>query len=472
MAVETQHSVLNPQSYSRFDRVVIGVMALLIALIGATILLGDRVGVQIAQVAPLGKASSTSPITIRFGEAMDHDSVTERFSTDPPLRGVFSWSGTTMSFRAAEALKPGSAYTVSLKPGAVSDTGRELLSEYRYSFTVQSPRVAYLYPADGVPQNVWMVDPADPENPQQITFSPTGLYDFSVSPDGTKIAFSENNPLYGTNDIKLIDIASGALEQLTNCQQAACTTPSWRPDGRMIAYERIEFDDQFGNSPPRIWLIDLTTTPATTRPLFQEPQILGYDAQWSGDGNRIALVDRGSASILVYDFTTGKIISIESNAGATGALSPDGKTLLYAALVFQEGGGAHNSLRIASLDTGEFATLVDPSEPVNDQRAQWSPDGQYVAIAREDERVVSGTQIVLVDMESNETTLLTDDPRYANLFFWWDATGTELLVQRFPELDENLQPDPSARPEIWTLDVTSGALEKVATNGFLPRWVP
>ena len=95
------------------------------------------------------QAHSTSPITIRFSEAMDHDSVTAHFHTEPALQGTFSWSGATLNFHPTQALEPGNQYTVYLEPGAQSESGRALLAEYRYSFTVVQPRIAYLYPADG-----------------------------------------------------------------------------------------------------------------------------------------------------------------------------------------------------------------------------------------------------------------------------------------------------------------------------------
>src|SRR5215216_5886410 len=120
---------------TRLDRTVLIVILALLGLIGGTILLGDRVGVQLTQVTPLGEAHSTSPVTIRFNEAMDHESVTSRFRTEPALEGSFTWSGTSMTFQPAEALHPGDTYTVSLEPGALSESGRALLSEYRYSFT-------------------------------------------------------------------------------------------------------------------------------------------------------------------------------------------------------------------------------------------------------------------------------------------------------------------------------------------------
>ena len=342
---------------------------------------------------------------------------------------------------------------------------------------MRQPRIAYLAPADSKTPNLWIVDPNYVELPKfQITDSPTGIEDYAVSPDGQQIAFTENNATSPeTSDIKRIDLETGALEQLTNCQNSVCSRPVWRPDGKMIAYERVENDAQFGNSPPRLWLLDLTTTPATTRPLFQETQILGYQAQWSADGKRLAFVDRSSVAIDIYDLTTDKIVQVNSTAGISGALSPDGKQLIYPDLVAdQSGSGAMlNKLRLFTIDTGAFVSLSDDAAPTDDQRAQWSPDGEQVAIARKDGgSTVGGVQVYLLDVATRQIKLLTDDPRYSNLAFWWNPTGTALVLQRFPELDVHLQPDANALPEIWTLDVKSGESSMVASNGFLPRWVP
>ncbi len=452
---------------------MIGVALLLILLIGGTILLGDRVGVQIARAAPSETAHSTSPITIRFSEAINHDSAAQHFHLDPAVPGSFSWSGAAMTFTPSAAMTPGSQYTVTVAAGALSADGRKLLNDYHYSFNIRLPRVAYLYPADASAPNVWIVDPANPDHPQQITHSPSGIYDFGVSPDGTQIAFAENNATTQTDDIKLIDLDTGALQQLTNCQSAACTTPVWRPDGKMIAYERVDHDPQFGDGPPRIWLIDLTSTPATTRPLFKETQILGYDAQWSADGNRIALVDRSSSSILIYDFTTDKIVSIASTAGTSGALSPDGKTLIYPDLVSDPtgSGGLVTKLRVAQIDTGDFSMLTDAANSDNDQQAEWRPDGRQIAISRQ-AGISDSAQIMIYDRASGQTTPVTTDPRYSNLFFRWDPTGQQIVIQRFPELDANSNPNPNGRPEIWTYDAATQTGHKLVINGFLPRWIP
>lgn len=469
-------------SITRFDRVVAGVVVVILAAIGLTIALGDRVGVTVLRVAPLGEGHSSSPIAITFAEPMDHASVEQRLSTDPPIQGRFSWNGPTVSFQPNAALLPGSSYTVTLDSGARADSGRELLTSHRFSFSVAPLRVAYLYPADGAVQNIWVVDPRTPESAQQITHSPTGIFDFSVSPDGTQVAFSEANALQGTFDIKLLDLETGGLRQLTNCADASCTNPVWNPNGQVIAYERVDYNSDFkgldqaaapiGQSPARVWLIDLQSSPATTRPLFSELQRLGYSPQWSADGKRIALYDRSTIATLVYDQTDGQTYGVPNTSGVPGALSPDGSRLAYTETVLIDGGGSRSTLQVVDLASGSQKQLTSADQEISDSRAQWSPDGKVLAVARQDPTVVRGIQIYFVDPQTGDATLFTKEPRYANALFWYDPTGTQLLVQRFPELGEDMQPDPQARPEIWTFDISSGRGEKIATNGYIPHWIP
>lgn len=460
--------------FSRFDRVVFLAIIALLAGIGLTILLGDRVGVTLRRVSPVGTARSTSRITIQFSEMMNRESVENNFRLEPDRAGTFSWNGDVMVFQPDEPFLPGETIDAVLARGAVSESGREVLSDYRFSFTVRRPRVAYLFPSDDVPQNIWIADPADPNAAEQVTFSPTGIYDFAVSPDGSKIAFAETNTS-GTNDIKLLDLETGSLEQLTNCIDASCTAPVWRPDGNMIVYERVDFNSDLENvgvSPTRLWVLDLTTRPIETRPLFSDLQILGYSAQWSADGSKIALYDRSSVSILIYDFTQGSMVAVESTSGVSGALSPDGKVLVYPEMTSVEGQPFRTHLRLINFETNEQRYLSTPEQGFDDTYAVWRPDGEMLAVTRRDETFARGEQLYLVDPATGDAERLTDDPRYFNGYFSWDAVGAQLVIQRLPLFNENMQPDSSSRPEIWTLDLTDKTMTQVAINGFHPRWVP
>lgn len=461
---------------SRFDRIMGLAVVVILAGIGLTLILGDRVGVTIDRVGPLGEARGTSSITVQFSEAMNRDSVEAHFETTPQLEGDFSWSDRTLIFHPAAPLSPGDSVGVTVRSGAESATGRPLLSDTSFSFNVRQPEVAYLYPATGTPQNIWLANPADPASAHQLTFSPSGIFDYSVSPDGSKIAFSERNSNTGTTDIKLLDLDSGGLTQLTNCVDAACSRPVWRPDGKTIAYERVDFNtdlsNQLGPSPARVWLLDLTAVPTTTRPLMSDLQMVGYGPQWSDDGKTIAYYSTNLSAIVVYNVETGELISVPTGSGNSGALSPDGTRLAYTDIVANDVTGVNSVLKLATLAAGEDTMLTDPAAQVDDGRALWRPDGQTLAIARRDQAVVRGYQVVEMDPATGEVTYLTDDPRYSNMFFYWDPTGQQLVLQRFPELDEQMQPNMNGRPEVWTLDVATDTLTRIAEDGMLPRWVP
>ena len=470
---QTQSSVLSPRSFSRFDRAVVVAIVVLIGAILLTIALGDRVGVTLKRVAPLGTAHSTTAITLQFDEPMDRSTAEQRLRFEPPLTGTITWSGETLSFEPDAPLNPAAEYTVVLEQGARAESGRETVSEFRYSFTVMQPRIAYLYPADNSPQNIWIVDADDPNSAQQLTTSPAGIYDFAVSPDGTKIAFSEYNS-NGTMDIKLLDLDTGALLQLTNCVDSTCSTPVWRPDGGMIVYERIDYNtgvEGVNTSPVRLWTLDMTTYPPPTRPLFSDLQVLGYNAQWSANGRRISLVDRGTSSILIYDFDTGEIVGLPTTTGTYGAFAPDGQSIITSSVLLLEGAQARVKMQLVGLNGGTLLDLSNGEDSIDEKRAQWRPDGSVVAISRDNPDELGGTQIYLVNPTDASAELLTDDPLYASTFFYWNPAGTALAVQRLPLLESGVT-DPLSRPEIWVIDAVTGDGVRLAQNGYLPRWIP
>lgn len=463
---------------SKFDRVVAGVSLSLVGLILLTVLLGDRVGVLVYRAGPLGEgARSTSRILMEFSEPMQRDSVEPLFSTEPELEGSVSWSGNTFVFQPSQPIPPGTDVRVSLARGAVAQSGRVVLSEYRFDFSVRVPRVAFLYPANGTPQNIWVADTANPGNATQLTFSPSGIYDFAVSPDGSQIVFAENNSNNGTRDLKLLTLETGALEQITNCVDASCNTPVWRPDGAQIAYERVELNSDLaeqgiGSSPTRIWTLDLTSRPVQTRPLFSDLQLLGHSPQYSANGERIAMYDTGMGAILINDLTDGSLTAIPTRSGTSGALSPDGTRLAYTEIVLADNAGAYSYLRMANLDNNDVTNISDPPQEIDDQRAVWRPDGRVMAIARRDQSINRGYQIYILDPLTQEIQQITTDNRYTNMFFSYDPTGRYLAVHRFPELDEFGQPNMNGLPEIWMLDTETLQMTMLAENGFLPRWMP
>jgi Tol biopolymer transport system component len=341
-------------------------------------------------------------------------------------------------------------------------------------------RVAFVKDDDGVP-NIWIADVDNPDDAEQLTSADYGVPDYDVSADGRYLAYAVRDINTDTADIRLLDLRTGQERQITNCLQedADCTAPVFRPDGAMIAYQRIALNSALGIGAGvyRIWLIDLNAN--STYPLFDDSQVIGSSPVWSSDGRKLAFFDGANAGIIVYDFDASEaegespIAFIPSMNGATGTLSPDGTKLVFPELIFDQS-MARSYLQVADLTTGLFQVLTAPDEMADDTYAAWNPDGRRIAIARRylDERFTVGPQVYLMDVVDNTLTPLIADPAYAHYFFRWSPDGNELLMQRFPQLTPTGEYNDAGRPQIWTYNMESRELRLIADNAYWPRWVP
>lgn len=456
----------------RFDRLVMITLAGLVLAIGAVALAGDHVGVYVAEGSyePTGTAGGSLPIRVRFSDDMDAGSVAERFHIEPDVPGDLSWAGKgLMIFTPRQPWQAGQTYTVTLDAGAQSARrGAVLKDALTWTFTARLPRAVYIGPSDAFERNLTMTD-LQTGDVYQLTTAEHGIEDFAVSPNGSEIAYSQNNE-DGTGDIWILNVLNNSVRQITNCVDAICHDPAWKPDGAVLAYQREELNSGLGTgvSPARVWLVDLGTL--QTQLLFSDSQILGYDPTWDASGQRIAVFDATLPGIRVHDYVAGSDTVIESMQGVVGDFSPEGNRLVYPVLVAGAlGQQFYTHLELADFDAGTTAPLSgDAATPVEDGAAIWSPDGTQLLVARRylDGRYTPGKQLYLLDPATGEATPLVIDDQYNHAAMHWDASGSRIVFQRFA-----LQ-DPDARPEIWSLDLNTNAIEKVADNAYLPDWVP
>lgn len=337
--------------------------------------------------------------------------------------------------------------------------------------TVSTAQIAYLAPARSS-ANIWLVNPAQPENPQQLTFSATGVFDFAVSKDGNLIAYAEQQPGKSVFELMLLDRRSGSTRQLTNCaaENATCTTPAWRPDGQVLAYERTELNDPMGNV-SRVWLLDLSREPLNTFPLFSQADVLGNDPKWSGDGQKLAFYDAATQAVLVYNFAAAaaeeQLIALPSANGSSGAISPDGTHLVFPELLITTPTRA--IMRLANLITGDFRSLTPQDDETEDRAAAWHPDGQHIVVGRRylDNRFTVGDQLYEVDTLTGELQPLIIDPTYQHSSPAWSPDGSQLVLHRYQIQGANDR----TTPEIWLYDPQAKTLVKLVDDGFYPVWV-
>ncbi len=456
----------------RFDLIVVAVVAALILAIAGVVLAGDQIGVYVAEngYGPTGSVNGSQPVRVRFSDDMAADSVEARFRIAPDIAGDFSWTGQhTLIFTPRQPFAAGQSYTVTIEAGArAARRDAALKDDLTWTFDVQLPRAAFLAPSDAYQRNVLMTDLPTGDT-FQLTTAEHGVEDFAVSPNGNQIAYSRYNP-DGTADLWLRDLLNNTDRQLTQCIDALCHAPAWKPDGTQIAYQREEFNTglDMGLSPSRVWIVDVATL--DTRLLFADSQILGTEPTWSPDGRRIAVFDATVSGIRIHDYEANTDAVIETAQGVVGQFSPDGNRLVYPVLARGLiGQQFYTHLEMADLDTLSRRSISGGDDtPVEDSGAVWSPDGTRLAVARRylDGRYTNGKQIYLLDPDTGEAEPLVVDPAYNHSAIRWDASGRRIVFQRFS------LGGAGARPEIWTVDVETGALEQVADNAFLPAWVP
>lgn len=173
----------------------------------------------------------------------------------------------------------------------------------------------------GVWQNLWRVDAASGEI-RRLTQRDQRLGAFSVSPDGSRVAFTarfENrrNQQY-LSEIFLLDVASGEIRRLTENGSPEGRL-QWAPDGVRLAYEapsQGEWDLRLG----KLWVMDTGSGESRMVSGAFEGNIDAY--AWTPDGREILFgaLHRTDSNLFRLDVASGMVTQVTR---VTGALSPE-----------------------------------------------------------------------------------------------------------------------------------------------------
>ena len=215
-------------------------------------------------------------------------------------------------------------------------------------------------------------------------FQPEGIgavYNIAWAPNGSQLAFVGSKG--GVSDLYLVDIATGALRQLTN-DKYADLQPSFSPDGRTIAFatdrseatnfERLTFGEL------QLATLDVATGQVTVRQGFQRGKHI--NPQFSPDGQNLYFVSDqdGVSDLYRLDLGTSQLYRITRLAtGVSGisasspAISVAQRTGTVMITVFKNQGH-----EIIALEPAQLAGEAVTSTGVNVASAAVLPPGDVV----------------------------------------------------------------------------------------------
>ena len=254
-----------------------GVMLPSLAANGSTIVF--RRGFDLWRIDP-GKDSEARKLEIWQAEDLpDLDSEVRRITGT--VDADFSASGLEIVFKAEGELWV--MDTVLREPNRITHTAR-LEDDPLFS---PDGRHIYFIADDGVESQIWRISRKDPEEfwwrteefvSEQLTFGPEPKRRFSISPDGTRLAW-----VAGSGNLTVADLDAKNPKVLFECWDAP--TFDWSPDGEWIAFAA---QDQNFNRDIYIMPTDGSREPFN---VSRHPDFEG-SPRWSPDGRQLAFTGR------------------------------------------------------------------------------------------------------------------------------------------------------------------------------------
>ena len=429
---------------------------------------------------------ATARIQIQFSQPMDTASLVSHFTVTPDVEGQFYWEGERFVFQPEAPWPSDEQISVELRAGARSTRLLPTLNRTRWQFTVGHPRLVYLWPTEGK-ADLYAQDLVPDATRLALTQSIYGVEDFTISPDGARIAYTAVRGDGGTS-LHLLDLLDESERVVLECpSEASCRAPVFSPDGRWLAFEEHQFGEgQAGRlelERRQIGLVSLDQTAAHVLLDLQGHDVWGPD--WSPTG-LLTYYDEVLKAIVivnVQDLDEPVILQFVPNGlGLMGSWSPEGDVFVIPEIVFTEAGGAGDSegqddgevfyshLYRVELDSGRTVDISPGDEiRVEDAAPVFHPQGELLAFTRKylDEVLwTPGRQIWILDAVTQQAESLTTDPNLNYSALSWSPDGDKLAFMRRSLGDLNIPPD------IGWIDLDSGEETILIQSGFLPAWIP
>jgi len=217
-------------------------------------------------------------------------------------------------------------YLLELETGQVRRLTDSPLDEYGPAWSPDS-RFVYFYRGEQGRFEVFRVDIGEGSTAEQVTALGGYVGNPDISPSGREMLVSWNQGIAGNDyEVFVVDLETSALTQLTD-NDANEYTPTWSPDGSMIAFNSNRDGEQFD-----VWVME-----ASGRKPRKLVDLHAHDyyTSWTPDGQWIAFFsgpDFDSFDAYKVHLKTGEVVRLTEGLGAGKvSFSSDGELMILGA---------------------------------------------------------------------------------------------------------------------------------------------
>ncbi len=275
--------------------------------------------------------------------------------------------------------------------------------------------------------------PGPVESWRQLTVEPFGfgMFEPTISADGSRIAFRTSADLAGANadgsfEVFVADVTTGELVQVTDLPAGtAAFTPLITPDGERVIF-RSAFDVTGGGQADtfELWEADLET--GTFRQVTDNPPNTPvFEPRLSGDGRFVVFTSRidpvgrngdGSLEVFRLDVATGETIQISDNAVALAQhpdVSGDGSRIVWSDRGSYDGTNPEGGLEIWlwDEDAGISSVTRQPGSGLRTELPRIDGAGErvlFVSLFDFSGQGAIGNKLFLAELATGDVTLLTN----------------------------------------------------------------
>lgn len=249
---------------------------------------------------------------------------------------------------------------------------------------------------------------------------------YALSPDGQMAAVVWDKP--GQYQVFLVPLAGrGRSRQITSGPESKMA-PAFSPDGKYLAFAQ----DYGGDENYDIFIYDLATGSERNLTPDTPDETINPTVSWSPDSMHIAFVSNRQGGFATYtlrvDAGTPDVrrVTHHDYSDMRADWSPDGRYLAVTALARAQ----ETWVSLVPLDGGEAKIVGGPQGPVDAAQARWSPDGKRLGFVSD----VPGVNCIFVyDIEAGILTQVTSGPHEAlqpgwspdggRIAFTWNIDG-------------------------------------------------